>query len=47
MWRDLRNSLGNVKIGYDVGLNPNSTYGNIDNKLKETGFGITAVPLTK
>jgi len=29
-----------------VGLNPNSTYGSINSKLKETGFGITAVPLT-
>jgi len=28
-------------------LNPNSTYGSINSKLKETGFGITAVPLTK
>ena len=47
MWRDRRKPLGNVKIGQDVGLNPNSTYGNINSKLKETGFGITAVSLTK
>jgi len=29
-----------------VELNPNSTYGNINSKLKETGFGLTALPLT-